>query len=143
MTATLFWIATILATLLGFFLGVRSKAVAKRKAIDKERRQVERLSTITHRNAPPPPPPPRVIREGIIPAPPKAPKEETNYNYLSPGILYKKRTFVNTNICKSCNTIALYSDMWEHRPCPSCGGKVKKHKPCKWQGGKWIETTAK
>jgi len=45
--------------LLGFYLGVRSKAVAKRKALDKKKRQVENLNTFVNRNAPPPPPPPK------------------------------------------------------------------------------------
>ena len=112
--------------LLGFYLGVRSKAVAKKKAIDKEKKQVESLKTIVNRKAPPPPQ-----------------KVETNYKHKKPGLLstYSPNTFAKTSICLSCNTIAYFADMWSNDPCPYCGGRVKSYKACKWNGKKWIEST--
>jgi hypothetical protein len=146
MTGVVIGIATG-ATLLGFFLGVRSKAVAKRKAIDKERRQVESLTTITNKKCPPPPPPPRVIREGanILPPPPRASKRETNYKHMKPGIYYTKNTFVNTTICKNCKVIGHRMDMGTYRPCPKCGGTVKNHNVSKWDSKTktWVKTTAR
>lgn len=132
MTGVVIGIATG-ATLLGFFLGVRSKAVAKRKAIDKERRQVESLSTITHRNAPPPPPQPR------------ASNRETSYKHMKPSMYYSKDTFVETNYCKNCKVIGYKMDIATYRPCPKCGGKVRRHEVCKWDknSGTWVETTAR
>lgn len=130
MTGVVIGIATGTA-LLGFFLGVQSKAVAKRKSIDKERKQVESLGTITHRNAPPPPPP-------------RASKKETSYKHMKPSMYYSSDTFVETNYCKNCRVIGYKMDIATYRPCPKCGGKIKGHAVCKWdQSSKtWVKTTA-
>ena len=157
MTGIIIGIATV-ATLLGFVLGVRSKAVAKTKARDKERKMVEdstpkglgiatirppeNPSNFPGHKSPPPPPPSRVIKEGKSLRAPK--KKETSYEHMKPGIYYKRDTFVETSICKSCKVIAHRMDMATYRPCPKCGGKVKNHNVSKWDNTnkEWIETTA-
>lgn len=131
------------AALLGFYLGVQSKAVAKRKALDKEKKMVEKLHTTEYKKCPPPPPPSRVIREGKKPVPPKNPENE--FSHMEPSFYYKKKTFVKTNKCKNCKVIGYNVDIASYKPCPKCGGKVKTHGVCKWdkKSKTWIETTAK
>jgi len=144
MAVSIIVIAT-LAALLGFFLGVRSKAVSKRRAIDKEKRQVESLLTITH-TSPPPPPPDRFIREGEIPSPPRD-NDVVNHKHKKPGkwSSYNSGTFAKTSVCTNCRAIAYYAEMWSHEPCPYCGGAVKNNKPSRWDENSktWIESTAK
>ncbi len=115
------------ALLLGFFLGVRSKAVSKRKEIKKEREQVQS------------------IKEAVYEAPPPPQNKEVEYRHVAPSFYssYKKNTFVETNKCKNCNTIAYECDMWRFEPCPSCGGVVKPYSVCKWEGGKWVESSVR
>jgi len=126
-------IIAIITLAIGFILGLRSKAQAKINRRDSIRQGNVHVKNVDgmpgHRNAPPPPAPPksRIIREGEIPAPPVE-----KIVHIKPGTTYKYDTYVSVNKCSNCNAIGRQLDMWDHNPCPKCGGRVKTSGAAKW-----------
>jgi hypothetical protein len=115
-------IIAAIAIAVGFILGLRSKAQAKIRE-----RNINNMPG--HRNAPPPPPS-RFIREGEEPPKP-------NSEHVRPRMSYDANTYVRVNKCSNCNAIGRELDMWNHNPCPKCGGAVKTHGAAKWVGKFW------
>jgi len=150
-----YFILSLIAFSIGFITGLYSKAQAKinkrksiedyevvgdrirlteegtKKAIDE---QLKGLNIPGHISAPPPPPPSRVIREGKMPT--------LEITYMRPGITYDKGTFVNVNKCKSCSVVGYSHDLWYHKPCPKCGGKVREYGVAKWENEEWVMSKA-
>jgi len=87
----------LIAALLGFYLGVRSKAMPRRKN-----------NLPDYRNPPPP-----------------LPTKKVGLNHVSPGIMYVIDTFVTVCECSNCGAIGHDHDMYTHNPCPKCGGRVE------------------
>ena len=72
--------------------------------------------------------------------PPPAPKKLEIH--MKPGFSYDRDTFVNVTKCKGCNTIGYGRELWAHKPCISCGGKVKEIGAGKWGHDKWVMSKA-
>ena len=145
-----YFILSLLAFSIGFFVGLKVKAQLKeskkekikeftiangvKMSMERAKEEFDAENLPGHRNAPPPPPI-RVIKEGEKP-------REKQIEHIKPDMYYDKGTFVKTNKCSNCKAIGMHSDMWSHNPCPKCGGNVRTNGAAKWNDGKWEESKA-